>query len=65
VLYTGEVRIIRGLMDDPIAYLREHFKRNNSESGFSADKRSTEIRYSRGEENRLRHPDSARDCCTI
>ena len=28
-------------MNDPIAYLREYFKRNNSEAGFSADKRST------------------------
>ena len=33
--------IIRSLMGDPIAYLREYFKRNNSESRFSADRRST------------------------
>ena len=33
--------IIRGFMSDPIAYLREYFKRNNSETGLSAGKRST------------------------
>jgi transposase len=33
--------IIRRFMNDPIAYLREYFKRSNSEAGFSADKRST------------------------
>ena len=32
--------IIRRFMNDPIAYLREYFRRNNSEAGFSADKRS-------------------------
>ena len=33
--------IIRRFMNDPIAYLRQYFKRSNSEAGFSADKRST------------------------
>ena len=33
--------IIRRFMNDPMAYLREYFKRSNSEAGFSADKRST------------------------
>ena len=31
--------IIKRFMEDPIAYLREYFRRNNSEAGFSADKR--------------------------
>jgi transposase len=33
--------MILRFMNDPIAYLREYFKRSNSESAFSADKRST------------------------
>ena len=33
--------IIRRFMNDPIASLRDYFKRNNSKSGFPADKRST------------------------
>ncbi len=33
--------IIRRFMDDPMNYLREYFKRNASESGFSSDKRTT------------------------
>ena len=33
--------IIRRFMNDPIAYLREYFRRSNSEYGFSADKRAT------------------------
>ena len=33
--------IIRRFMDDPMNYLREYFKRNASESGFSSDKRAT------------------------
>ncbi len=33
--------MILRFMNDPIAYLREYFKRNNSEAGFSSDKRST------------------------
>ena len=33
--------MILWFMNDPIAYLREYFKRSNSESAFSADKRST------------------------
>ena len=33
--------IIGRFMNDPIAYLREYFRRSNSESAFSADKRST------------------------
>ena len=33
--------IIRRFMNDPMTYLREYFKRSNSEAGFSADKRST------------------------
>ena len=33
--------ILRRFMNDPIAYLREYFKRSNSEAGFSSDKRST------------------------
>ena len=33
--------IIRRFMNDPMAYLREYFKRSNSEAGFSSDKRST------------------------
>ena len=33
--------IIRRFMNDPIAYLREYFRRSNSEARFSADKRST------------------------
>ena len=33
--------IIRRFMNDPIAYLREYFRRSNSEAGFSADKRTT------------------------
>ena len=37
----GWMEIIQRFMNDPIAYLREYFKRSNSESGFSADKRST------------------------
>jgi transposase len=37
----GWREIIRRFMNDPIAYLREYFRRSNSESGFSADKRST------------------------
>ena len=28
-------------MNDPMAYLREYFKRSNSESAFSADRRPT------------------------
>jgi transposase len=32
--------IIRRFMDDPMNYLREYFKRNASESGFSSDKRA-------------------------
>lgn len=32
--------IVRRFMDDPIAYLEECFRRNNSEAGFSAGKRS-------------------------
>ena len=28
-------------MNDPVAYLREYFKRSYSEAGFSSDKRST------------------------
>lgn len=33
--------MIRRFMDDPMEYLREYFRRSNSESGFSADKRAT------------------------
>ena len=33
--------IIRRFMDDPMNYLREYFRRNASESGFSSDKRAT------------------------
>ncbi|MEM3845999.1 MAG: hypothetical protein QXU98_09885 [Candidatus Parvarchaeota archaeon] len=33
--------IIRKFIDDPMNYLREYFKRNASESGFSSDKRTT------------------------
>jgi transposase len=33
--------IIRRFMDDPMNYLREYFKRNASETGFSSDKRAT------------------------
>jgi transposase len=33
--------IIRRFMDDPMNYLREYFRRNASESGFSSDKRTT------------------------
>ena len=33
--------IIRRFMDDPMSYLREYFRRNASESGFSSDKRTT------------------------
>ena len=33
--------IIRRFMNGPIAYLREYFRRSNSEAGFSADKRTT------------------------
>ena len=33
--------IIRRFMDDPMKYLREYFRRNASESGFSSDKRTT------------------------
>ena len=33
--------MILRFMNDPIAYLREYFKRSNSEAGFSSDKRST------------------------
>ena len=33
--------IIRRFMDDPIGYLREYFRRNASESGFSSDKKTT------------------------
>ena len=32
--------IIRRFMNDPMNYLREYFKRNASESGFSLDKRA-------------------------
>ena len=37
----GWRELIRRFMNDPIAYLREYFRRSNSEAGFSADKRST------------------------
>ena len=33
--------ILRRFMNDPIADLREYFRRSNSESAFSADKRTT------------------------
>ena len=33
--------IIMRFMNDPNAYLREYFKRSNSEAGFSSDERST------------------------
>ena len=33
--------MILRFMNDPVAYLREYFKRSNSEAGFSSDKRST------------------------
>ena len=33
--------IIRQFIEDPMNYLREYFKRNASESGFSSDKRTT------------------------
>ena len=33
--------MILRFMNNPIAYLREYFKRSNSEAGFSSDKRST------------------------
>lgn len=32
-------RIIRSFVDDHISHLKEYYKRNNSESGYSADKR--------------------------
>ena len=35
----GWRNIIRRFMEDPITYLREYFRRNNSEAGFSSDKR--------------------------
>ena len=38
---TNWREIIRRFMDDPMNYLREYFKRNASESGFSSDKRTT------------------------
>lgn len=37
----GWREMIRRFMDDPMNYLREYFKRNASESGFSTDKRTT------------------------
>ncbi|MHB1708229.1 MAG: ISNCY-like element ISTvo2 family transposase [Thermoplasmataceae archaeon] len=37
----GWREIIRRFMEDPMSYLREYFRRSNSESGFSADKRAT------------------------
>ena len=37
----GWREIIRRFMNDPIAYLKEYFRRSNSEAGFSSDKRST------------------------
>ncbi|OWP57127.1 MAG: hypothetical protein B2I17_02500 [Thermoplasmatales archaeon B_DKE] len=33
--------IIASFMNDPMEFLKEYFKRNNSESGFSSDKRTT------------------------
>ena len=33
--------MILRFMNEPVAYLREYFKRSNSEAGFSSDKRST------------------------
>lgn len=32
-------QVLRSYVDEPYSHLREYFKRNNSESGFSADKR--------------------------
>ena len=37
----GWREIIRRFMEDPIAYLREYFKRSNSKAGFSTDQRAT------------------------
>ena len=37
----GWKEMIRRFIDDPMNYLREYFKRNASESGFSSDKRTT------------------------
>jgi transposase len=38
---SGWKRIMRSVVDDTPGYLKEYYKRNNSESGFSADKRMT------------------------
>jgi len=37
----GWREMIKRFIDDPMNYLREYFKRNASESGFSSDKRTT------------------------
>ena len=34
-----EIQIIRRFKEDPMTYLKEYFRRNASESGFSSDKR--------------------------
>ena len=45
--------IIRRFMNDPMAYLREYFKRSNSEAGFSSDKRSTGHMISQKRKDRI------------
>ena len=57
--------IIKLFIDDPMNYLREYFKRNASESGFSSDKRTVGGLIYRGEMTEKKHPDSARGSFTI
>ncbi len=45
--------IITRFMNDPMAYLREYFKRNNSEAGFPAEKRATGCRVFQKREDRI------------
>ena len=40
-------------MNDSVAYLREYFRRSNSEARFSADKRSTKHMISQRRKNRI------------
>lgn len=45
--------IIRRFMEDPMNYLKEYFRRNNSEAGFSSDKRTTGWRIFQRRDDRV------------
>ena len=55
-------KIFRMMMKDPLSYLREYYKRENSESGFSADKRMVGWKIWQKNDDRI---DTAISCIAV